>query len=109
MSERAEERALFVGEESFGYTLQRTGRRRTIGIIVEPDRHLTVLSPQGADIERVEQILRHRLPWIRRQRRELEALPPRSLPREWVNGETHRYLGRQYRLKLIEGPERSVT
>jgi predicted metal-dependent hydrolase len=56
----------------------------------------------------VERILRRRLPWIRRQRRELEALPPPSPPRKWVNAETHRYLGRQYRLKLVAGAERSV-
>jgi predicted metal-dependent hydrolase len=56
----------------------------------------------------VERILRRRLPWIRRQRRKLEALPPRPVPRQWVNGETHLYLGRQYRLKLATGAERSV-
>ncbi len=98
-----------MGEEKLEYTLlRRTGRRRTIGIIVEPDRRVTVLSPQGADIEGVERILRRRLAWIRRQRRELEALPPPLPPRQWVNGESHRYLGRQYRLKLVVGHERSV-
>jgi predicted metal-dependent hydrolase len=103
-----EARTLLIGDEPLDYTLRRTGRRRTIGIIVEPDRRLMVLSPQGANIEGVERILRRRLPWIRRQRRELEELPPPLTPRHWVNGETHRYLGRQYRLKLIAGSERSV-
>jgi len=104
----SEARALCVRGESIDYTLRRTGRRRTVGIVVEPDRRLTVLTPVGADIESIERILRRRLPWIRRQRLELQALPPPPSPRQWVNGETHRYLGRQYRLKVIEGRERSV-
>jgi predicted metal-dependent hydrolase len=108
MLQASETRTLPVGEETLDYTFRRTGRRRTVGIFVEPDRRLTVLAPAGADIESVERILRRRLPWIRRQRRQLEALPPPSPPRQWVNGETHRYLGRQYRLKLIDGTERSV-
>ena len=108
MSQASEARSLRIGDEMLDYTLRRTGRQRTVGIFVEPDRRLTVLSPAGADIETVERILRRRLPWIRRQRRELEALPPPAAPRQWVNGETHRYLGRQYRLKLTKGSERSV-
>lgn len=103
-----ESRTLTAGDESLAYTLRRTGRRRTVAIHVEPDRRLTVLAPSGADTESVERILRRRLPWIRRQRRELEALSPPLPPRQWVNAETHRYLGRQYRLKLVAGPERSV-
>jgi len=103
-----ETRTLTSGEESLAYTLRRTGRRRTVGIFVEPDRRLTVLAPVGTDTARVEQMLRRRLPWIRRQRRELEALPPPPVPRQWVAGETHRYLGRQYRLRLVAGASRSV-
>lgn len=103
-----ESRTLMAGEDTLSYTLRRTGRRRTVGIYIEPDRQLTVLAPTGADAESVERILRRRLPWIRRQRRELEALPPPLPPRQWVNAETHRYLGRQYRLKLLASAERSV-
>ena len=108
MSDGAEARAFTAGEETFDYTLRRTGRRRTVGIVVEPDRSLTVLAPAHADTASVERILRRRLPWIRRQRRELDALPAPPTPRQWVSGETHRYLGRQYRLKVTAGTERSV-
>jgi predicted metal-dependent hydrolase len=109
MLHASEARALIVGDEKVDYTLHRTGRRRTVGIFVEPDRRLTVLAPVAADTESVERILRRRLPWIRRQMRKVEALPPPPPPRHWVNGETHRYLGRQYRLKLVEGGTRTVT
>jgi predicted metal-dependent hydrolase len=90
------------------YELQRTGRRRTVGISVEPDRRIVVLAPKGADRLRIEEILRRRLPWIRRQRRTLESLPSPPTPRQWVAGETHRYLGRQYRLRLVKASDASV-
>jgi predicted metal-dependent hydrolase len=93
---------------SMTYELRRTGRRRTVGITVEPDRRIVVLAPQGADRVRIEQILRRRLPWIRRQRRTLESLPQPSTLRRWVAGETHRYLGRQYRLKPVRASAKDV-
>ncbi len=103
-----EHRSVHSGDEVLSYTLRRTGRRLTVGIFVEPDMRVTVLSPQGAHVDNVERILRKRLPWIRRQRRAIEALPPPPAPRQWVNGETHRYLGRQYRLRLLPGRESKV-
>jgi predicted metal-dependent hydrolase len=103
-----ESRTLAVGGKTLDYSLRRTARRRTIGIFVEPDKRVTVLVPANANIDGVEQILSRRISWIRRQKREIDALPPPMPPRQWVNGETHRYLGRQYRLKLVKGPERSV-
>jgi predicted metal-dependent hydrolase len=90
------------------YELQRTDRRRTVDITVEPDRRVVVLAPRDAARLRIEQILRRRLPWIRRQRQTLESLPSPPAPRQWVAGETHRYLGRQYRLKPQRASARSV-
>jgi len=105
----AEVRLLSLGgEESIAYILRHTGRRKSVGIFVEPNGSLSVLAPADAGLNRVEQILRRRQKWIRRQQREVEALPPPPQPREWVAGETHRYLGRQYRLKPIDAREESV-
>ena len=91
-------RELVTNGEALSYKLRRTRRQRTIGIFVEPDRRVLVLAPVGVNSHRVDAIVTRRLRWIRRQIRMLEALPPPSAPREWVGGETHRYIGRQYSL-----------
>jgi len=104
----SEERLLRAHDETFQYSLRRTARQQTIGIIVEPDSRVVVIAPTTADLRRIEHVMRRRLPWIRRQRRSFGALPPPPLPRQWVSGETHRYVGRQYRLKLLPGEKRSV-
>lgn len=100
---------LGLGESgSLTYTLRYTSRRRTVGIFVEPDGRVAVLAPPAASMERIEQIMRRRIKWIRRKQRITETLPSPPQPREWVAGETHRYLGRQYRLKLVKGSPSSV-
>ena len=104
-----ETRALGLGgDELITYSLRRTGRRRSIGIFVDPNGSLSVLAPPAASTDRIEQVLRRRMRWIRRQQREVEALPKPVSPREWVAGETHKYLGRQYRLKLVRDQDESV-
>ena len=96
------------GGEALQYIVRQTARRRTVAVVVEPDSGVTVLAPTSSTPAQIERILRRHLRWIRRQRREIEALPPPPLPREWVSGETHRYLGRQYRLKVLRAHTPSV-
>ena len=44
-----------------------------------------------------------RAAWILRQQRQFEDYaPPTPLPRRYVSGESYRYLGRQYQLKVVE-------
>jgi predicted metal-dependent hydrolase len=43
--------------------------------------------------------------WIKRQQKLLRE-KPRQSPRKYVTGETHYFLGRSYRLKLISGHEK---
>ena len=40
-------------------------------------------------------------PWIRRQLRYFTQFQPRTPERQFVPGETHLYLGRQYRLRVV--------
>jgi len=56
-----------------------------------------------ADYVAIEAFVKRRGPWILRQLRELARYdnPVNPLPRQYVSGESYRYLGRQYRLKVI--------
>jgi len=96
-----------LGREARRYRLRRSARR-TLAITVEPGGALVVTAPESATMAQVEAVLRRRREWIGRRAREVAALPPPPLPREWVSGETHRYLGRQYRLRLETGSPASV-
>jgi predicted metal-dependent hydrolase len=76
--------------------------RKTLAISVAPDLSVSVTAPSEAELEAIEAKVRQRAPWILRQQRELEQYLPATPPRLYLNGATHRYLGRQYRLKIIQ-------
>lgn len=89
------------GDTTIQYTLSYAARK-TLAISVSPDLSVSVSAPNDTTLEAIEARVRKRAPWILRQQRELERYLPKQPPRKYVSGETHRYLGRQYRLKTIE-------
>lgn len=92
---------LHYGDTTIQYTLA-FAPRKTLAISVEPDLRVTVTAPLDTALPVIEARVRRRAPWIIRQQRELEQYLPAQPPRQYVSGETHRYLGRQYRLKIIQ-------
>jgi predicted metal-dependent hydrolase len=99
--------AVAFGNEKIEFRLRRS-KRKTLGITVQPDMSVLVTAPRSADVEKVKTKVRKRAVWIRRQRIFFERFLPHFPPRHYVSGETHRYLGRQYRLKVIEGTDEIV-
>ena len=91
------------GGRRIGFLLKRTSRR-TLAIQVKPDLSVVVTAPREAGIAAVMARVRRRARWIRRQQDYFSDFLPKLPPRRYVSGETHRYLGRQYRLKVVEGP-----
>ena len=76
-------------------------RRKTLEIAVEPDASVVVVAPIDAPIEAIAEKMRKRGAWVRRQQRFFGQFMPRTPERRYVAGETHLYLGRQYRLKVV--------
>src|SRR5439155_17713930 len=95
------------GNERIEFRLRRS-KRKTLGITVEPDMSVLVTAPRSAEVEKVKAKVRKRAAWILRQRRFFEQFLPQMPPRRYVSGETHRYLGRQYRLKIVNGADETV-
>lgn len=83
-------------------------KRKTLAISVHPDLSVTVKAPEEISLEAIREKIRKRAPWIRRMWREFELYLPKQPSRRYINGETHRYLGRQYRLKVVQGEIETV-
>jgi predicted metal-dependent hydrolase len=83
--------------------------RRDLAITVHPDLRVTALCPLGRSPEAVDAMVLRKAPWILRQQLRFQDLHPLPAPRRFVPGETFRYLGRQYRLKLLEGQQPRVA
>lgn len=84
-------------------------RRRTLAISVLPDGTLEIAAPEGASLDPILARVQKRLSWIEHQRRHFHALNSLRPRLRHVSGATHRYLGRQYRLKVIHGERSHVT
>jgi predicted metal-dependent hydrolase len=82
--------------------------RKTMEVAVHPDGTIIVKAPVQSDIMLIEKKIIKRARWILRQMNYFKQFNPKTPDRCYVSGETHLYLGRQYRLKLVEGIENSV-
>ena len=93
--------SVLFGETEISFSLNYADRK-TLAIHVYPDGKVSVDAPLSTDIEKVYGKVKKRAIWILKQQRKFESYPAPLPERRYVSGETHRYLGRQYRLKVIE-------
>ena len=103
----AERMIVRYGEHDIDVRLTRRDRK-TLEIAVEPDASVSVAAPMDAPLATIESKVRRRAAWIRRQQRYFMQFLPRTPERQFVAGETFRYLGRHYRLKVVPHVQASV-
>jgi predicted metal-dependent hydrolase len=82
--------------------------RNTLAITVSPDKSVLVKAPIGSTEKEIDERLLRRAKWILKQINYFDQFHPVQPPREYVSGETHYYLGRQYRLRIRKSNQESV-
>tara|TARA_R110000744_G_scaffold322903_3_gene428811 strand:+ start:2138 stop:2881 length:744 start_codon:yes stop_codon:yes gene_type:complete len=95
------------GNTLIDYNLEFT-ERKTLGIKVYPDKSVNVSAPEESSIEKIREKLKGKASWIIKQQDFFLSFHPLTPARKFVSGETHLYLGRQYRLKLHSDSSESV-
>lgn len=90
-------------ETPAGPALLKRSPRRTLAISVLPDGSLELIAPETARLPVILVRVAKRMAWIRAQRRNFAAMNAIRPPLRYVSGATHRYLGRQYRLRVASG------
>lgn len=99
MSETATIDYLVFGSRVINYELYYQDRK-TLGIRVYPDGRVKVIAPYDTTGEKLKSKLKEKAPWIIKKQQEFLSYHPLTPPRKYINGETHLYLGRQYRLRI---------
>lgn len=94
-----EVRHVDLGKQRVAYRLHRSARR-TLEIAVLAGGIVEVRAPRDLEVATVEGRLRARAGWLRRKVEDRSLHHLEGAPRTYVSGETHRYLGRQYRLSV---------
>ncbi len=96
------------GRDTISYEVRFLASRQTLAIEVHPDSRVLVRAPAGCPEHLILERVQKRAGWIWRQLAEFERYRPRTPARQYVNGESHLYLGRQYRLKSVSGDRAGV-
>lgn len=95
-----EQRRVEYGTHIIEYRLERR-ERATLEITVEPDGLVRVTAPTDVTEEDIAARVRKRARWILAQQASFSKFRPHTPPRIYVPGETHLYLGRQYRIRVV--------
>lgn len=91
-----------------GLAVLRRSDRATLAISVLPDGTLDLVAPRDARVSDIVARVGKRLRWIVRQRTAFADMNRDRMPVRYESGATHRYLGRQYRLKILQGQPAGV-
>ena len=88
------------------YSLKKSNRK-TASIYIERDGSVSVLVPKTLKKSDVEELIEKKRKWIYRNLAEWQDMNAARIRRQYVSGEGFLYLGRSYRLKLVDDqPER---
>lgn len=102
-----EQHCVAYGGNDINFSLLRRDRR-TLEISVYPDMSVEVVAPFDALHEKIFEKVKKRSSWIRKQIRFFEQFHPKQPDRCYLSGETHLYLGRQHKLKIIQHVQKGV-
>ena len=82
--------------------------RKTLSIVVHPDKRVEVKVPTDCNMELIRQKVAKRATWIIKQQSYFDSFGDRMPERQYISGESHYYLGRQYLLRVTEGKPNGV-
>jgi predicted metal-dependent hydrolase len=89
------------GRSLIDYAVERSPHRRTLTIAVDLRTGVLVKAPRETSSETIAAVVRRKGSWILQRLADFAELPAIPRPKEFINGESFLYLGRNYRLKRL--------
>ncbi|WP_395787231.1 M48 family metallopeptidase [Aquimonas sp.] len=90
------------------FALKPSSRRRTLQITVDRGGELVLSAPPGVEEERLRSFVREKRFWIYTKLAEKDRLQKAIPSKRYVDGEGFLYLGRSYRLRLVDEQDAAV-
>lgn len=92
------------------YSVKRSSRRTRVTLTIERDRSVVVHAPNHASDEAVSRIVEAKRHWIYEKTRHRQKYTDHPHPpgKELVNGESALYLGRSYRIEIVDEQTESI-
>jgi len=95
------------GNKIITYEVHFTKRTKTIGISVTPEKEVIIKAPQKTESTEINKLVRKKAPWILTKIEYFDNFEAPKEKRRFISGESHRYMGKQYKLKVTPAKETS--
>jgi hypothetical protein len=79
--------------------------RRSISLIVSPDKGVTVRAPYGTSLKSIERFVQEKSAWINKHLEKHSGLTRVNQGKKYIDGELHLYLGKEHQLKITESEQ----
>ena len=90
------------GTTKIEYSIKRSHQRNSAEVALDPELGVVVTCPNDLDENQVENLVIKKAPWILQKLKFTQEGVVKPSVREYISGETYHYLGRRYRLKVVE-------
>lgn len=90
---------IYFGNTNIKYEIFYSNRRKNISITVHPDKSVKLHVPYGTNPTKTQDVVRKKANWILKKIEKFNQIYFFDTTKEYVNGETFLYMGRQYKLK----------
>ena len=90
------------GSTNIEYSIKRSHQRNSAEVALDPELGVVVTCPNDLEDGQIENLVIKKAPWILQKLKYTREGVVKPSVREYVSGETYHYLGRRYRLKVIE-------
>lgn len=99
---------VIYGEKEINFELQ-IKNVKNINLNIKPDNTITVSANKNVPLDFIKDFVKRKGPWILKKINYFEEFRPyENNERQYVSGESFRYLGRQYRLKVRQSENETV-
>lgn len=95
-----EKGVMVFGSRNIDFFIRRSSRRRTISLFIDPREGVFLRAPLGPSIHLLTRLVHSKADWIIKKQKQIEEVGEFLPKREFADGETFLYLGRQFRLKV---------
>ena len=94
-------------EKILGYEVHRK-KVKNINLRIRPNMEIYISAPMNLHSDYIENFIRSKEKWIKQVLQKIEEAKQNQLPSQYLSGEKHKYLGKEYELEVKQGNSNRV-
>lgn len=95
-------------EKILGYEVHRK-KVKNINLRIRPNMEIYISAPMNLHSDYIENFIRSKEKWIKQVLQKIEDAKQNQLPSQYLSGEKHKYLGKEYELEVKQGNSNRVS